>query len=135
MRSLRATLPISLTLAGCATYQLPPAELFNQFANSGEEVKKTVIIAPPYVYFPTAVSGNNLRSVRVYDASGTLVTLPVTSKTSVRFTKTDGTKTTFYFDTLLLQDSAVTGSKTHFFNLPIKPIPFRDIVKVELQKH
>jgi hypothetical protein len=58
----------------------------------------------------------------------------VTNRTSVRITLADSSRTTFYFNTLLIKDSTISGSKTHFFEAHIRPIKLRDIAKIELQK-
>ena len=60
--------------------------------------------------------------------------MPVTHHTGVRITKKDGTKKTFYFDTLIIQDSLITGKNDHFIGVDIKPIKLNNIEKIELQK-
>ena len=60
--------------------------------------------------------------------------MPVTHHTGVRITKKDGTKKTFYFDTLIIQDSLITGKNEHFIGVDIKPIKLNNIEKIELQK-
>ena len=124
----------ALLLSGCATYHLSTQSLMEQFANTQKEKKITVLIMPPYLFFPGVVDGNNLREITVLDKQEQERTFPVTRHMGVRITKQDGKKTTFYFNTLLLKDSTITGSKTHFFNAKIKPIKFSDINKIQLQR-
>ncbi|SDC57333.1 hypothetical protein SAMN05216323_103736 [Williamwhitmania taraxaci] len=57
----------------------------------------------------------------------------MTRKTGVRITKKDGTRKSFCFDTLLVQDSTITGKNDHFFGVNITPINLNNIEKVELQ--
>ena len=118
----------------CATYHLSNQSLLEQFSNSRTETKEIPILAPPYIFFPGNVKGNDLRAITCLDQNGNEKTIPVTNRTGVRITKKDGTRTSFYFDTLILKDSALTGSKTHFFSAPIKPIKLGNISKIELQK-
>ena len=54
---------------------------------------------------------------------------------SVRIIKNDGKKNTFYFNTLLIKDSTITGSKTHFMKSNIKPISIKDVRRIEIQMH
>ncbi len=61
-------------------------------------------------------------------------TLYVTHRTGVRVTKKDGKRKTFYFDTLIIQDSLITGKNDHFLSISIKPINLNNISKIELQK-
>jgi hypothetical protein len=121
-------------LTGCANYHLSTQSLVEQFGNSSTEKKKILLPVFPYVFFVDPVTGNDLQTIKVLDKNGQEKVLTVTNQTGVRITRTDSSRTTFYFNTLLLKDSTITGSKTHFFNAHIKPINFRDISKIEIQK-
>ena len=123
-----------LLLCSCATYHMTTQSMLTQFAQVHPEYKVTVLVAPPFVFWPGIVKGNDLSQVTVLDKRGKEVVLDVTNRTGIRFTVVDGSRTTFYFNTLLLKDSTVTGSRTHFFNWQIKPIPFSTITTIELQK-
>jgi hypothetical protein len=123
-----------LLLTGCATYHLSTQSLVEQFANSSTEKKKILLPIFPYTFFVDPVTGNDLRTIKCLDKNGQEKIIEVTNRTGIRITKTDSTRTTFYFNTLLLKDSTITGSKTHFFNAHIKPINFTDISKIEIQK-
>lgn len=81
------------------------------------------------------VAGNSLTEIKVLDKNENECTLPVKRQTSVRITKKDGKRKTFYFDTLLVQDSIITGKNDHFIGTNINPIKLNTIVKIELQKH
>ncbi len=59
--------------------------------------------------------------------------LNVTNRTGVRITKKNNTRCTFYFDTLIIQDSIITGCKSHFVGIKINPIKLDNIAKIELQ--
>jgi len=116
-------------LSSCATYHLTTQSMLEQFANTGKEKKINYIVAFPYAVFPGKVTGNTLREVRVLDKTEKEVVIPVTNRTGVRITKKDGNKNTFYFDTLIIQDSTITGKKDHFFGFNIKPIKLNEIQK------
>jgi len=120
-------------LCGCTTYHLATQSLLEQFANSRSETKTNFIIAPPF-FFPATVTGNSLTEIRVLDANNKEHMIPVTNHSGVRITKKDGTRKTFYFDTLLVKDSTINGKKSHFVGVDIKPIKLDDIAKIELQR-
>ena len=122
-----------LILSSCATYHLSTQSLLTQFADTKKETKINVIVAFP-IYFPGVVTGNNLREIKCLDKNGQEQTLNITNHTGVRITKKDGKRKTFYFDTLLIQDSIINGAESHFLGLSIKPIKLNDIEKIELQK-
>ncbi len=123
-----------LLLNSCATYHISTESLMKQFASAHEETKTLYFLVPPFIFFPGRVSGNSLLSIKVQDKRGNTERLWVNRHTGVRITENSGKRTTFYFNTLLLQDSTITGSRTHFFNWQIRPIRFADIRKIELQK-
>ncbi|MCW3121961.1 MAG: hypothetical protein JWQ38_1453 [Flavipsychrobacter sp.] len=128
------SLMLMVLLSSCATYHLSTESLLRQFANTQEEKKITVFIAPPFFVFPGVVDGNSLSAITVLDKKEQPHTFPVTRHMGVRITKNNGKRKTFYFNTLLLEDSTIVGSQTHFFNARIKPIKFADIKKIELQR-
>lgn len=114
-------------LSGCATYTVTTQSLTAQFADVAIEKKEAPLL------FYKAVYGNQLTAIKCLDKKGNEKTLPVTNHTGVRITKADNSKVTFYFDTMILQDSSITGSKSHFFKAPVK-VYFNEITKIELQK-
>ena len=123
---ITTVLLIMFLLSGCATYQITTASLSEQL--TGNAVSKGYLMATDNV------KGNDLEKVKCIDKNGKEIELPVTNRTGVKITKTDNSKTTFYFNTLLIKDSSIVGSKTHFFNAKIKPIKFSDIIKIEIMK-
>jgi len=129
----RLLLISALFLSGCATYHLSTYSLLEQFADTQKETKVNVIAAYPIFFFGT-VTGNNLSEIKCLDKNGQEHIIPVTRGTGIRITKKDGTRNTFYFDTLIIQDSTITGKKDHFFGINVKPINLNDIEKIELQR-
>ena len=118
---------ISMTfLTSCASYMVSTSSLSDQL--TGDTVSKGYLLAKD------AVKGNDLKTVKCVDKNGKEKEITVTNRTAVKITKTDNSKTTFYFNTLLIKDSSVVGSKTHFFNYKVKPIKFSDISKIEIME-
>jgi len=113
------------TTPGCATYHVSKESLLDQFVTLDVERKG--------FFFANAVKGNTIESIKVLDKKGNEQIIKITDRTSIRITTLDNSRTTFYFNTLIVKDSSITGSKTHFFNYQIKPINFNDISKIEIQ--
>jgi hypothetical protein len=124
----------AILLSGCETYHLTTKSLVDQFANSNTEKKKILLPVPPYVFFIDPVTGNDLKTLTCLDSIEHEKIINITNRTGIRITRLDNSRTTFYINTLLLKDSSITGSKTHFFNMPIKPINISDILKLEVQE-
>lgn len=131
-KTLLPLLVIPLLLTSCTTYHLSTQSLVQQFADTKPE--KKYIYLPSLPFIPFSVSGNSLQTIKCLDKHGKETTIVVTNRTSVRITRTDSSRTTFYFNTLLIRDSTISGSKTHFFEAYITPIKLRDVAKIELQK-
>jgi hypothetical protein len=113
-------------LTGCASCMISTTSLAEQL--NGDTVSKG------YLFAKDAVKGNDLRAIKCIDKNGKEKMITVTNRTGVRITKMDNSKTTFYFNTLLIKDSAIIGSKTHFFNDKVKPIKFSEISKIEIMQ-
>ena len=122
-----------ILLSSCATYHISTQSLLEQFANAKQETKINFIIAFPF-FLPGVVNGNDLSEIRCLDKNNNEKTIRVTNHTGIRITKKNKTRKTFYFDTLIIQDSTINGAQSHFLGLGIKPINLNDIEKIELQK-
>src|SRR5688572_10560227 len=127
------TIFCTTVLSGCATYHVTTQSLMEQAAKTTGEKKTLVFVALPFFYAGT-VNGNNFRYVECLDKKGEVKKIRVTHHTGIRITKNDNSRKTFYFDTLIIKDSVITGSVTHFGNIQIKPIKLKDIAKIEIQK-
>jgi hypothetical protein len=115
-------------------YYLTTQSLVEQFADSKQEEKVTFFVVFPLI-FHGVVTGNSLQEIKVLDKNETDKIISITRHTGVRIIKKDGTKSTFYFNTLIIQDSTITGKKEHFFGTNIKPINLNDIEKIEIKPH
>ena len=113
-------------LTGCASYLISTSSLAEQL--NGDTVSKGYLLAKD------AVKGNDLKTITCVDKNGKEKLITVTNRTGVRITKTDNSKVSFYFNTLLIKDSAIVGSKTHFLNAKVTPIKFSEISKIEIMK-
>lgn len=126
-------LSLVVLLNACTTYYLTPESLVQQLAQTVPENKTTVIVAFPII-LPFTVKGNSLKEIIVKDKNWNEVILPVTNRTSIRITEKNGKRTTFYFNTLIIKDSIITGKKDHFMGINIKPININNIQTIELQR-
>jgi hypothetical protein len=133
LRKLLAFCLLGIAVSGCATYTLTPQSLVEQAARSFPEKKRLVFMAMP-LFIVGTVNGNSLEYIECQDKDGEVEHIRITQRTGVRITKKDNTRKTFYFDTLILKDSLIIGSMTHFGNVPVKPIKLIDIAKIEIMK-
>jgi hypothetical protein len=145
-----------LLLCGCATYHISPESLRDQLTSSNTVTRRANVtpmffMGTPsvgaFLFMGAVVGGsavynsknkgtqcNGLHEVLVLDKKEKEYWLPVTGRTGLKIVRRDGRHVIVYFDTVILEDSCISGSKTHFFKSRIKPIPLTDIAKLELQK-
>jgi len=137
MKSTSTTLILSalivFLLTSCVTYHVTTQSLLEQFVAVHQEMKPNIPVFP-LVFLPGVVEGNDLKRIKVLDKKDSVHYIYVTNRTGVRITKLDCTKTTFYFDTMIIKDSTITGCKTHFVPSHIKPIKLSNIKKIEIQE-
>jgi hypothetical protein len=126
-------LTVSIVITSCETYHITTKSLLEQLADTQKEKKVILLIAFPF-FFPGIVTGNSLTQIKVLNKYEQECIIPVTMRTGVRVTKKDGTRKKFYFNTLIIQDSLITGKNDHFIGISIKPINLNNIEKIELQK-
>ncbi|MEQ1732615.1 MAG: hypothetical protein ABL940_03025 [Bacteroidia bacterium] len=129
----KSILMMLVLFASCKTYHITTQSLLEQFANTQTQKKTMFVIAPPF-FFPFMVTGNSLSEIKVLDKYDKEFIMPVNNHTGVRITKKDGGRQTFYFNTLIIQDSIITGKNDHFIGVNIKPIKLSNIEKIELQR-
>ena len=110
---------LSICFGAISQLQISKDSLLKQFENTAPE---------KHVF----VKGNDLTTITCLDKKGNMRTVGVTNRTGIRITENDKSRITFYLNTVALTDSTITGSKTHFFNAPIKPVRFSDIQKIEI---
>ena len=124
----RLPILVLIILAGfftsCASYQVSTSSLTDQLTG--------IAVSKGYLLAKDAVKGNELTTLKCIDKNGLEKEIPITDRTGVKITKKDNSKNTFYFNTLLVKDSAIYGSKTHFFNAKIRPIMLADITRIEI---
>ena len=133
IKKIQYLVMISLLLSSCSTYHITTQSLVEQLANTQKEKKNTIIIAFPF-FIPFTVEGNSIRVIKVLDKNEKVANISVTNRTGIRITSKDGKRKTFYFNTLILKDSLVTGKVDHFLGVNINPINLNNIEKIELQK-
>lgn len=133
MKKTSIILFVLIFLNSCATYHMSTESLLQQFVNTHHETKVTYVIVLPF-FIPFTMTGNNLKQVKCKDKDGNEVLINVTNHTGIRITKKDKSRTTFYFDTLIIKDSIINGAKSHFMGISIEPINLNQIEQIELQK-
>src|SRR6266446_9223541 len=108
-------------LVGCSTYYLSTESMLEQFSYSHPDLKITESL-----YISGTVLGNDLTEIKCTDKNGFERTVHINTHTNVRITKKDSSSTIFYFNTLIIKDSLITGSKSHFVEVNIIPIKLSD---------
>jgi hypothetical protein len=76
---------------------------------------------------------NGLKYIYAYNIDNKKCKVQIDDKTTLRITKSDGSKINMYFDTSFLKDSCLYGNKSHFVDLPAGPFKITELKKIEIQ--
>jgi hypothetical protein len=116
---------------GCASYFITPNNLRDQMQNAVLKEGNFFYTTNGLVLFRKIIS-NNIRTLIVTDLNGNEHKMNVGYRTGICITTKNGKKTSFYFDTMFIKDNAIFGQYSHETPSPVKPIPFDEIVKIEI---
>lgn len=75
---------------------------------------------------------NTIRKIEVVDKDGKKLNIENSPSLEIRFTLENNKKITFYFDTIFLDHSILSGERSRFLGLR-KEIQFDKIMKIEIQ--
>ena len=122
-----------LPFAACTVYQVPVDKFAEQIENSHIEKRKIEVGSGGIVSWWAADSlyTNGMHTLKCYDKKGNSKEIEVTPGTVVRFTTNDGKHATYYFDSVIWGDTAVTGTTSRILNTQ-KIITKDEIKKIEI---
>lgn len=122
-----------LPFAACTVYQVPVDKFAEQIENSHIEKRKIEVGSGGIVSWWAADSlyTNGMHTLKCYDKKGNSKEIEVTPGTVVRFTTYDGKHSTYYFDSVIWGDTAVTGTTSRILNTQ-KIISKNEIKKIEI---
>jgi hypothetical protein len=115
-------LMLSFLVISCSCYSqhhISVDNLLSQFKDAGSE---------KHIF----VKGNDLKTIKCFNKKEEEEIITITNRTGIRIFQNDGAKKTFYFNTIILSDSTISGSKTNFFNAQVKPVLLKDISRIEV---
>ena len=99
-----------------------------------KQCKKEVEINNPLLYGNLKYSANNIKTLNVIDKNGNKITIPNSPSLEMRITHKNGKKYLFYFDTIILENDTLKGSRSRFIPNLTRKIPFDSIAKIEVQE-
>ncbi|MDI1254777.1 MAG: hypothetical protein PSV16_01645 [Flavobacterium sp.] len=116
------------------TYTISPESFKAQFAAVDSGAMKVVEVNNPLnKWNAISYKANQLKHIKAVDADGIPVTLQNSPAMETRIILKNGKKHHFYFDTLLLENEILKGSKSKFIPTLSGNIPFESIEKIEIQ--
>ena len=123
-----------LIVVSCKTYTISTESFKNQFAKTENIEKKEVEINNPLLYGNLKYVANNIKTLNIIDKNGKELTVPNSPSLEMRVTHKNGKKYHFYFDTVILENDTLKGSRSRFMPHLTRNIPFDSIVKIEVQE-
>lgn len=126
------TLYILTLFVSCKTYELTPLSLKTQLANSSVE-ERGVKLNNASIFFNSTYMAVGLDSLEVYDKKGKIFYLQNSPSIEMRLINNEGEKFTMYFDTVVIKNDTLTGSRSRFISGIKHKVPFSTISKVFVQ--
>ncbi len=124
-----------VALFGCnTTYHITTQSLLQQLASSKKDSKDSLSLVSPYQFYPGSVEGRSLKEIKCVDKDGETCLLGITKRTSIILTAGDGSRKSVYFNTLLVQDSLMGGSRNHVFRTKSKPVKISDVANIDIER-
>ncbi len=121
-----------LLFVSCKTYELTPLSLNNQLENSSLE-KKDIRLNNASIFLNSNYIAVSLDSLEVYDKKGKMFYLQNSPSIEMRLINFEGEKFTMYFDTVVIKNDTLTGSRSRFMPNFKHQVPFNTISKVFVQ--
>ena len=128
------TIGLLLIITSCKTYTIPTESFKKQFTKTEHIQEKEVEINNPLLYGNLKYSANNIKTLNVVDKKGNELTIQNSPSLEMRVTHKNGKKYVFYFDTIILENDTLKGSRSRFTPNLTRSVPFDSIVKIEIQE-
>ena len=120
-------------LFSCKTYTIPVESFREQMTKSGNEKMRDVEINNPTSYSNLKYQANSVKSIVVIDKSGNNVEIENSPKLEMRITRKSGKKYILLFDTVIVENDTLKGSRSRILQNLRREIPLSDIEKIEIQ--
>jgi len=126
------TILVGVLMGSCKTYTISPESLKSQLLESGN-IRQEVEINNPLLYGNIRYKANAIGHLSISDRDGNRLLMPNSPALEMRITQKNGKRNIFYFDTVILENDSLKGSKSRFIPGLTGSIPFDSIVKIEIQ--
>jgi len=126
------TLYILTLFVSCKTYELTPLSLKTQLENGSVE-EKDIKLNNASIFFNSTYMAVSLDSLEVYDKKGKIFYLQNSPSIEMRLINNEGEKFTMYFDTVVIKNDTLIGSRSRFISGIKHKVPFNTISKVFVQ--
>ncbi len=122
-----------VVMASCTTYTIPVESFREQMIGETSENMKKVKVNNPIFYSDIKYNSNNIKRIIVTDKDGKRTYLDNSPSIEMRVTHLNGKKYHFYFDTVILENDTLKGSRSKLIQVFDREIPMDSIIKIELQ--
>ena len=123
-------------LISCKTYTIPVDSFTKQMIDASPENLKESEINNPLIgngWRNIKYYSNNVQGLYVLDKNGNELFLDNSPSIEMRVTHRNGKKYHFYFDTVILENNTLSGSRSRFISGLTRDIPMDSIQKIEVQ--
>jgi len=121
-------------LFSCSSYTISVGSFREQMVHANtENLKEVEINDPTNSHHNIGYLANGIKSIIVIDKDGKEIILENSPKLEMRITQKSGKKSILYFDTAIIENDTLKGTKSRYFQNLKQEIPMNDIKKIEIQ--
>jgi len=121
-------------ISSCKTYTVPVESFRKQMTQPNVEIKNRPVSYSIYRANENQVyETNGIESIFVYNKKGEKTELINSPRLEMRITRKNGKKNILIFDTAIVENDTLKGTKSRIFQNLKKQIALSDIEKIEIQ--
>lgn len=133
LRSKIIRLGILFLIVSCKTYTIPIDSFREQMIKAKSKNATKVEINNPLFYQNIKYTSNNIDRLIVLDKKGNKFSLNNSPSIEMRITHINGKRHLLYFDTVILENNTLRGSRSRFLQKLTRIISIDSIVKIEIK--
>ena len=124
---------VLLMIFSCKSYTITTESFKEQMNNANSSTMKEVTVNNPLSFGNISYSTNNIDKIIVEDKNGSKIHLDNSGSIEMRVTHKNGKRFQMYFDTVILENDTLKGSRSRFVQSLTRQIPIDSITKIEVQ--
>lgn len=121
-------------VVSCKTYTISPESFKTQLSRGENNQKQEVEINNPLYFGNLKYQANSIDILEVTNKKGEKAIISKTASLEMKVEHKNGKKYLFYFDTVIIENDTLKGSRSRFTPKLSRSIPFDSIISIKIQE-